>query len=249
MTIGIYCLKFKGTYKVYVGQSVNIELRYKAHIHNLTHGISNYKLVEACKLYGFPILEILCECSIKELDKTEDEAIEIFDSVNNGFNIFSSSGSHFTGEDHGNSKHTNEQIIDAFNLLVDHPEKYFKDISSLTGVSIRVLETISSLTNHKWLEETFPEKYKVLISLKGNKTSCSKNNIHAKFSSEQIVCVFNLLVDNINISFKEVEKITGVSYAVICKISSLSNHSWLEKEFPERYLILRSLKGMRRKKI
>lgn len=179
MTTGIYCLRFKGTDKVYIGQSVNIELRHKAHKYNLKKGLANYKLMNAYELYGKPILEILCECISTELDSTENEAIEIFNAVDNGFNIHKTAQeSPITGQGelHNNSKYSNKQIIEVFNYLVDSPEKLAKEIEVLTGVSISVIRQVSSSILHLWLKEQFPEKYETLISLVGTRDKgCAKS--------------------------------------------------------------------------
>ena len=44
MTIGIYLLRFNGTHKVYVGQSINIEKRYTDHLYVLKRGLGTYKM-------------------------------------------------------------------------------------------------------------------------------------------------------------------------------------------------------------
>lgn len=179
MTIGIYCLRFEGTDKVYIGQSVNIELRYKAHKYNLKKGLANPKLIEAYTKYGEPELEIICECTLIELNDTEDEAILIFNAVDNGFNVHKTAHeSPITGkgELHNNSKYSNEQIVKVFNYLIDNPEKLAKEIEVLTGVSISVIRQISGSILHLWLEEQFPEKYKILRSMVGTRDKgCAKS--------------------------------------------------------------------------
>lgn len=180
MTIGIYCLRFKGTDKVYIGQSDNIEgRRYQEHLLSFKKKTAAHKLLQAYLMYGEPILDILCECTLEDLNSTENEAIEIFNAVDNGFNSLEKAGMmpiHY-GELSSNSTHTNEQIIKAFNLLIDFPDMPFKDVSKSTEVSLGVLWTISKSTNHLWLEEQFPERYARLRALKGCR---SKNSAKTK---------------------------------------------------------------------
>lgn len=170
MTIGIYRLVFPNTNKVYVGQSVNIEKRFLQHLHNMRNNLANYKLNEAYKVYGKPTLDILVECRIDELDECEDESIEIFNSVNNGFNIYSYANqvpSSNKGADAANSKYSKLQILEVFELLVHHTELSSLQIEKITKVSSSVISKISCGTLHTWLKEEYPDKYVVLLDLVG----------------------------------------------------------------------------------
>jgi hypothetical protein len=168
MTIGIYLLKFTGTNKVYVGQSLVIEERFTKHKYKLKNNLANYKLQNAFTEFGLPLLEILLECDENDyLDPLENEAIEIFDSVNNGFNIntkASGGGIGLRGETHGNSKYSSDCIKRVFKqLLLDIP---FKDISDITGVELSTIRDISKGKSHKWLADIYPEEYELLKDLK-----------------------------------------------------------------------------------
>lgn len=176
MTIGIYLLKFNGTDKVYVGQSVQIEVRYRVHKLKLRTGKANYKLQEAYKIYGNPILDIIVEGIQKEeLNFLEKEAFEIYNSIDNGFNIASEPDIHLEGELNGFSKYTNEQVIDVFIYLLDLSYRY-ADIESLTGVSLSTIRHISNGESHSWLGREFPEEYSILMSLKGLKRQQATND-------------------------------------------------------------------------
>jgi hypothetical protein len=169
MTIGIYLLKFQGTDKVYVGQSLRIEERYTKHKYKLKNSLANHKLMEAYNRFGMPILEILLECSeTEDLDVLENEAIEIFDSVKNGFNIntkASGGGTGLQGETHGNSKYTEETIKKVFKLLLLNKVP-FKTISNNTGVEISTVRDISKGKSHKWLAQVYRDEYELLKDLK-----------------------------------------------------------------------------------
>ena len=171
MTIGIYILKFHGTDKVYVGQSLRIEERFNKHKLKLTNGLANYKLMDAYSKYGYPILEVIVETDIDEdLDTLENEAIEIYDAVNNGFNINSKAGGGgigLQGEAHGNSRYTNSDILKVFKFLIE--DIPFKDILSNTGVSVHTIRDISKGKTHRWLKNEFPIEYEKMLSLKGNR--------------------------------------------------------------------------------
>jgi len=186
MTIGIYRLVFDNTDKVYIGQSVNIEKRFLQHLHSMRNNLANYKLNEAYKLYGKPTLDILVECRIDELDEYEDESIGIFDSVNNGFNIYSYANQAPTsakGPESGNAKYSKVQILRVFDLLVNSPELSFKQISENTKVSVSVISNISCAKLHSWLREEYPEKYNILIEQIGTRSKGSSiisNKLSAK---------------------------------------------------------------------
>lgn len=160
MTCGIYKLVFSGTNKVYIGQSVNIEKRYKQHICTLRNNEHNHKLQDAYIQFGIPSLEILSECSIEELDEQEDECIDIYNSVNNGFNIYytANQAPSYTGYGYGNSKYSKQSILDAFNLLISTSNAY-TTIENITGVSCSTVCNIALQKSHLWLKEEYPEEY------------------------------------------------------------------------------------------
>lgn len=170
MTIGIYKLNFPGTDKVYIGQSVNIEKRYTQHKLDIVTGRASSKMLEAYKVYGLPELEILCECASSELDNLEEEAIQVFNSVDNGFNTFTycNEAPVFKGPDHGNAKFSKAQIIAAAEMLAN-PIWTFSEIEKKTKVSIATIASISSLSVHIWLSEEYPEIFNTIASLKNTR--------------------------------------------------------------------------------
>ena len=161
MTIGIYLLRFTGTDKVYIGQSKDIERRYSDHLYDMKHNQSAYKLQQAYNLYGLPNYEILVECEQNELNTNENMAIEIFDSAHNGFNTSIEScqvhaGNKNYGENAPMAKYTNQQILEAVQLMCD-PEISFHKIAELTGISYYSIKKIHLEKNHKWIQEHYPE--------------------------------------------------------------------------------------------
>lgn len=170
MTCGIYKLVFKGTDKVYIGQSVNIERRYTTHCCTLRNNTANYKLIEAYSLYGLPEYEILSECTTVELDTQEDECIDIYNSVDNGFNIHytANQAPEYTGFGYGNSKYTKDQILKVFDLLVN-TNKTYSNIEELTGVPANSVCNISIGRSHVWLKEDYPAEYIKMHNYIGNR--------------------------------------------------------------------------------
>lgn len=168
MTIGIYKLNFNNTNKVYIGQSQNIEARIVSHYSSFKNKTASPKLQEAFELYGKPTWEILVECRILELDKLEEEAIEIYNSYKNGFN--STPGPALpptTGVNNANSRYREEQYYAVLKLLVSENPVYTKrKISELTGVSLYVVRHIASLESHAWLKDVYPQEYSKLEEIK-----------------------------------------------------------------------------------
>jgi group I intron endonuclease len=173
MTIGIYRLIFANTDKVYIGQSVHIEIRFKEHLNKLRTGRSSRKLQEAYTVYGFPTLEILTECTFEELDSFENETIEIWDSVLNGFNSIDSAGEspNNSGEHNGCSKYANEQVTQVLFMLIDKDYLSQENISTILGVSKSLVNSISSLSHHRWLSNEYPKEYDRLKELVGTRNS------------------------------------------------------------------------------
>lgn len=191
MTTGIYLLRFKNTDKVYIGQSKDIEKRFSAHLYLLKKQLGAEKVQEAYAAYGEPTLEILVECSVEELNKLEQEAVDIYDSITNGLNTISP-GSYSTiqyGQDASNAKYTNKQYIKVLFLLVKGES--LRDIEELTGVSYSVISSIRKCENHNWLEELYPIEYSILkkrkedYSHKNNNTAAHRGIVYPKLVSPE----------------------------------------------------------------
>lgn len=167
MTIGIYLLSYNDYEHVYVGQSVNIELRIVKHNSLLRHNKHyNHKLTNLYNLHGVPVTNIIEICQIKELNHKENTWIQEFDSYNNGINLRTIELTSNKGAKHSQAKFSEEQIIDVFELLLD-PYNLVKDISSCTEVSEGMVSMIACGQSHRWLEERFPDRYKLLLSIVG----------------------------------------------------------------------------------
>jgi uncharacterized protein YerC len=135
-------------------------------------GTAARKMQHAYSIYGKPILDIVLDSvQVAELDLLEKEAIEIFDSVNNGFNTYTDAfqaPNTFKGVDASNAKFDRSQILSVFNLLV-YSDKPYKEISELTGVTVGTISSISGGKNHSWLSEEYPNEYTLLLNKIGNR--------------------------------------------------------------------------------
>lgn len=181
MTTGIYLLRFNSTDKVYIGQSLHIEKRYTAHCRAMSLGIASSKVQQAYSLYGLPNLEVLVECEKGGLNALEAEAIEIYNSVENGFNTYIG-GSYSpaqVGELASNSMYSNSEYIQALKLLVLYNFS-IKDVSAELGMSSSVLLSIRKCENHKWLKDVCPEEYAKLLERKRNYSAFAENTAKAR---------------------------------------------------------------------
>lgn len=177
MTIGIYLLGFKGTHKVYVGQSKDsIESRYTDHCRYLRRGTHTIKMNKAYESFGLPtleIMEVLSYTNISSIDALENYHINLWNAVDDGFNTCNEAGDSPTpcnqpkGDNHGSSKYSNSKIIEVFLQLIKMPRLSLLEISCLTEVPLNVVGNISSGHSHTWLSEEFPDEYLKLLSTKG----------------------------------------------------------------------------------
>lgn len=90
MTCGIYCMTNSVNGKVYVGQSINVERRIRAHRYRLASGVyrGNIHLQRAWSKYGaanfcFSLLEA---CVPESLEARERHWIRALDSMRSGYN-------------------------------------------------------------------------------------------------------------------------------------------------------------------
>ena len=86
MTSGIYKFQNLITQEVYIGQSVDIQERYKHHQREWLNGTT--KLYQAIQQYGWDNFshEIVEYCSIDQLNERERYWIDYYDSWHNGYN-------------------------------------------------------------------------------------------------------------------------------------------------------------------
>jgi hypothetical protein len=173
MTCGIYRLIFANTNKCYIGQSIHIEIRFLQHISNIKNGTATSKLMEAYNLYGLPKLDILVECYQEELDHEEEQSIDIFNSVENGFNTntYVYQAPIKKGVESGNSKYSKNQILESLRLI-STPGNSIIEASKLTGIGKDTITNILGRRSHLWVSEEFPDLLKkantVLISTNTN---------------------------------------------------------------------------------
>jgi len=171
MTVGIYKLNFFNTEKCYIGQSVNIENRIIAHKSSFKKGTASPKLQAAYHTYGYKGYEIILECQADELDDIEKEAIEIFSSIEDGFNALNGASVPCNyGIYNINSQYAEETYYNILQLLGQtDPVLTVRNISETLNVSLYVVRHIAALESHTWLKDKYPEEYKKVIERKSIK--------------------------------------------------------------------------------
>lgn len=170
MTMGIYLLKFKGTDYVYIGQSVDVEDRYKAHLSSMTCGTCTYKLHAAYILFNKPELVLLEECGFEELDSKEKYYIEKYNSTVTGLNILTETicKKSIKGYIPSTSKYSEEVYFNILICLINNYTLSNRDIASRTNTDITTVNNMRKLGYYKWLKTRYPEEYKILEDLYEN---------------------------------------------------------------------------------
>lgn len=148
--IGIYKFENLLNGHCYIGQSINIERRYREHINraeNLAKTESHSVLHRALKKYGisnfsFTILE---ECSKEQLNEREQYWIAYYDSFANGYN--STSG----GDAQEASMYFTKEIVDEIKQLLLNTDISYQQIHQQYNISIGRISEIN--TGKIWFDQ------------------------------------------------------------------------------------------------
>lgn len=198
MTIGIYCLSFGDSDAVYIGQSINIERRYKRHINRLSketlNSCRNTKLLKAFLKYGQPEISILETSSTDNLDNLEIYWIKEFNSIKGGLNICAGGKSGW-GVDNGSSVYTVEQVLKVFHMLADDSCYTYPDIFKHTLLPISFISSIATGATHSWLEDDYLDLYNRMEGLNDNRRTKSNVQGHTKITSESRGITYPIIID------------------------------------------------------
>ncbi len=186
MTVGVYALYWEEQDLIYIGESDNIERRFKEHIKMLqTKKHFNHKVQDTYNRYGVPTNYLLEKCLISELKIKE---VDWYKEFNNTLNI-APPGNIVTGLKTRHSKYSKFKILRVFSLLY-RSAKTHKEIANKVCIPRSVVSAIAIGSRHSWLSEEYPEEYYKMITgrdeiNKSNHTSILKNmSSLRKFSKE-----------------------------------------------------------------
>lgn len=164
MTVGIYSLVFEGTDYLYIGQSINIEGRYKDHIDNMVQEIASAKLMAAFILFNKPRLEILRITTEDTLDEWELFYITEFNSVKYGLNSLNNVTPNNIRKGYipYNAKYSEKQYEDILMNCIAIPILIDKNIAIKTNTDTETVTNIRKLKKHTWLKIRYPKEYLIL---------------------------------------------------------------------------------------
>ena len=191
--IGIYKITNKETGKSYIGQSNDINRRFKEH---QTVGEKSRIPVDiAIQKYGKDsfLYEVIEECNIEELNQRETYWIQYFNTVNNGYNCNIGGDQQSIGEANGRAKLTEEDVKAiriAYNEHKKQKEVYenYKELVSFNHFqNIWQGRVWSHIMPEVFTEEN--KKYYVYENSRGT------NSKIAKFTDEEIITMRNRYVN------------------------------------------------------
>lgn len=203
--IGIYKITSPSN-KIYVGQSINIEKRFKSY--SKLHCYQQYKLYNSLKKYGYKqhIFEILEECTIEQLNIKERYWQDYYDVLSkNGLNLT------LTRTDEKRKVYSPE-IIDKIRESNLGKKKIYKSEESLERTKLTRFKLGSTVNNKKvinietgeifesakQLAETLNKKPKYIQEALRKKYKQFKNyrymeDIQKNTFNKQLICVYGTL--------------------------------------------------------
>lgn len=156
MSSGIYKLVFKGTNKVYIGRSTDLDAREKQHIQKLHLGSHPSKILQqAFYEFGEPKLIVVeyLSSDLANLLNKESYYIKKYDSYYNGFNGTKGEAK----EDPRNSYEDNMARTAFLRLVLKDNEQ---DICMDTGFTPKMLKQLKECRTHQWLQAEFPNDWR-----------------------------------------------------------------------------------------
>lgn len=138
MICGIYKIVNKINGKCYIGQSINIEARFKQHIRSTRYKNKVNKLYNALRKYGVEnfVFSVICEVPQSSLNEYEISYIKYYNSFTNGYNS-TSGGDYYCYEGISKSNRLQsfrDKTSKAQKKLLADPEIYNKRCEQLNSI-------------------------------------------------------------------------------------------------------------------
>ena len=224
MTTGIYKIQNKINNKIYIGQSVNIERRWKDHRSSYKdendHSYNTH-LYRSMRKYGienfdFSIIEI---CEPNQLNEKERYWIERYDSFFNGYNLT-------LGGDAQGTEENKHKVIGIINDLINTSDTQ-KVIAERWNLSEEMVQGIN--TGRYWRHNR--EEYPIRKQYRREQCYCSECGVKISFGAKKCVACENKSRQNVfsnedreklknkirTMSFTEIGREFGVSDNAIRK--------------------------------
>lgn len=222
--IGIYKIENKVNGKIYIGQSQDIERRFKQHINNafnLKYSGYGTKFYNSIRKYGAENFElsIIEEVDKELLNEREKFYISKFDSWKNGLNTGPGGEVVSTGygENHGEAKLNNEKVLAIKEELLNRDGLTQYQLAEKYGVTQSSISHINS--GARW---TTLGDYNYPIRKQGGKTGAKSHR--SKLTEEEVITIRKRYVNEtgpeIYIDFKDKISYTTLERALTGKTYS-----------------------------
>lgn len=230
-TSGIYKITNLVNGNSYIGQSVNIRVRWQAHIataNDKSRGTYYYPLYCAIRKYGIENFdfEVLEKVSPNNLNEREIYYIKKYDTFNNGYNQ-NSGGDTVYGEEVGTSIYKEKDVIKIREMYRDG--KLYREVVEafpyINEYSIKVI-----WSGAEWphiMPEVFTDKEVMERRERARHVqSQGENNATSTLTNDQVKEIVKLLEEG-KLTNIEIAKKFNVKKTVINAINSCQNWSWI----------------------
>lgn len=224
-TSGIYIIKNSLNNKVYIGQSVNIEGRWLAHISsaiNIKKQDSQVNLHKAMRELGIQnfYYEILEQCEYNQLNEKEIYYIKQYDSYINGYNM-SEGGFNHIGENNPRAILSEEDVYnirELYKMCVPFREVYnlYKNTISKRGLQkvwhyetwLNIHQDVYTEQNRKW-HSTYAKSNE-------NENAPNQESNRQRACSDNEISIMKKLRED-GLSYNKIAETTGRSASVVRK--------------------------------
>ena len=183
--IGIYKITKISNGKSYIGQSNDIERRFKEHQQKgVSSRIPLDIAIQKYCIYAFTY-EILEECPLNKLNEREQYWINYYDTVNNGYNCSAGGEQQSVGENNGRAKLTEQDVIKIRKAYAAHKRQ--KDVYEDYKDKITFSTFQNVWAGRSWahiMPEVFTKANKEYYVYKN---SIGSNGASAQFTDEEVM--------------------------------------------------------------
>lgn len=230
---GIYKIELKDEFKefsssngVYIGQSIDVYRRFKAHKSNVRNNRRDCKtLYRAMKKYGSNnfIYNIVEKCDHEYLDNREMYWIEYYNSYKNGYNENIGGVVGCRGEQNGSAYITQE--------IADNIRAYYRDNYVTYGDTADKFNTTRPVINKvlngiSYLESEFARNY---IKPKSRRITCGSENHSRSVLTQEIADEIRVVYTSNEYKQRDLAEMFEVSTTVIQDI--IYGKTYLESDF------------------